>query len=97
MALKNYTIHFKNGDYRTVTNNYNDYTRGDSTTVYNKSASKFTVESRYYNGKDQGDNLFKFIKIPENPTVGDILYTFKNGAYCKIMTNQLMFYIHIMK
>lgn len=86
MALKNYTINFKNGTYRTVTDNYNDYTRGDKTTTYNKSASKFTVESRYYNGKDSGDNLFNFIKIPENPTVGDILYTFKNGAYCKIVS-----------
>lgn len=86
MALKNYTINFKNGAYHTVTNNYNDYTRGDKTTAYNKSASKFTVESRYYNGKDSGDNLFNFIKIPENPEVGDILYTFKNGAYCKIMS-----------
>lgn len=86
MALSNYTIHFKNGDYRTVTNNYNDYVRGVTKTTYNKSASKFTVEGRQYNGKDSGDDLFKFIKIPENPTVGDILYTFKNGAYCKIMT-----------
>lgn len=86
MALKNYTINFKNGAYHTVTDNYNSYTRGDKTTTYNKSASKFTVESRYYNGKDSEDDLFNFIKIPENPTVGDILYTFKNGAYCKIMS-----------
>ena len=87
MAKKREYIKFKNGDCKMCGGGcaimYDDkrtYVRSSAT------ATEFTV---YYDNKNtypnyEGDDIRKYVQV-KNFKVGDILYTLKNGAYCKVI------------
>ncbi len=58
-----------------------------STTVRNASGQNFTVyyENKYTYPNYRGDDVRKFIKS-DDVKAGDVIYTLKNGAFCRIET-----------
>ena len=87
MAVKREYIKFKNGDCKMSGSGCGVMYDNASTTVRNASGQKFTVyyENKYTYPNYRGDDVRKFIKS-DDVKAGDVIYTLKNGAFCRIET-----------
>lgn len=87
MAVKREYIKFKNGDCKMCGSGCGFMYDNASTTVRNASGQEFTVhyENKYTYPNYRGDDVRKFIKS-DDLKAGDVIYTFKNGAFCRIET-----------
>ena len=87
MAVKREYIKFKNGDCKMCGSGCGVMFDNARTTAKNASGQEFTIyyKNKYTYPNYRGDDIRQFIKT-NDVKAGDIIYTLKNGAYCKVET-----------